>query len=128
MNRSSTIPGLLKPLRIGVTFLLCAGGAGILLLLGRPLSAAGVGLGFALHVTNLLFMAETARALVESGTRQRVAVATGLSSAGRLLLLGVILAVIGIFLGREMLLGACGGLLVAQVNLHVWGLDAKEMA
>jgi hypothetical protein len=114
-------------LRIGVTFLLCAGGALVLGLAGRPLAAAGVGIGFVLHVANLLLMAETARSLVESGSHQRIRFVTGLSSVGRLLFLGVVLSVVAIFLGREMLLGACGGLLAAQVNLHVWGAHAEEM-
>jgi hypothetical protein len=126
MKRPSIVPGALKPLRIGSGLLLCSCGALILALVGRPYAAVGVAMGFALYLVNLLLMAETARSLLETGTRQRIGIVTGLSSVGRLLFLGVVLAVVAIFLGRETVLGACGGLLIAQVNLHVWGRTARR--
>jgi hypothetical protein len=119
------VPGVLKPLRIGSGLLLCAAGALVLVLLGRSGAAVGVGIGFGLYVLNVVLMAEIARSLLDAGPR-RIRIATGLSSVGRLSLLGVALAAVAVLLGRETVLGACGGLLVAQVNLHAWGSRGKE--
>jgi hypothetical protein len=119
------VPGVLKPLRIGSGLLLCAAGALALVLLGRSGAAAGVGIGFGLYVLNVLLMAEIARSLLDAGPR-RIRIATVLSSVGRLSLLGVGLAAVATLLGRETVLGACGGLLAAQVNLHAWGSRGKE--
>ena len=87
-------------------------------LLGYPWAALGVWIGVALFVGNLLLLHEIARSLLNAGSRRTGrSMAIG-SSLGRFVLLGVLLAFVGIFLGREALLGACGGLLITQVNLH----------
>ena len=87
-------------------------------LLGYPLGALGLWIGFALFVANLLLLHEIARSLLAAASRRTGrSMAIG-SSLGRLLLLGVLLALVGFTLGREALLGACGGLLITQVNLH----------
>jgi hypothetical protein len=121
------VPGLLAPLRVGTSFLICAAGAVVLVCVGQTQAAAGVAIGFVLYVLNGFLMAETARSLAGNASRRHAAVAAGFSSTGRLLLLGAGLSVVALFLGRETLLGACGALLAAQVNLHVLGLRAKEM-
>jgi len=82
------------------------------------MAALGVGLGIALFGMNLLLLREVARALLRQ-ERRGVKMAAALSSSGRLLLLGILLAAISLGLGRDAVLGACGGLLIAQVNLHV---------
>jgi len=96
-------------------------------LLGYPWAALGVWIGVALFVGNLLLLHEIAKTLLHAGSRRTGrSMAVG-SSLGRFLLLGVLLAAVGITLGREALLGACGGLLIAQVNLHFplgWSTEA----
>jgi len=74
-------------------------------------------IGCVLYAANAFFLVEIGRALLEGGrgTRTRVAV----SAVGRLLLLGILLAGIFVLLGRPAGLGACGGLLVSQVNLQL---------
>jgi len=106
------------PFRWRSTLLLTAIAGGLLAIVGEPTTAGGVVLGVALFGLNLLLLREIARALVRENERG-VRIATALSIFGRLLLLGTALAAIALGLGRDAVLGACGGLLVAQVNLHV---------
>jgi len=81
--------------------------------------AGGVALGLALYAANLLLIMEIGRSLLrDKGTRRPKPLAA-LSSAGRLIFLAIALALTATFLGRDVVLGACGGLLIAQVNLHV---------
>ena len=80
-----------RALRIGSALLLCVALAGLLLI-------------------------EVGRSLLGSGRRVRPGIA--LSAVGRLLLLGIVLAAVFLFLGRSAGVGACGGLLASQVNLH----------
>ncbi len=88
-------------------------------LLGYPRAALGVWIGVALSVGNLVLVHEIARSLLAArGPRMGRSMALG-SSLGRLLLLGILLALVGVYLGREVLLGACGGLLLTQVNLNL---------
>ncbi len=88
-------------------------------LLGYPLAALGLWIGVALYIGNLLLLHEIARSLLAAGSRRTGrSMAIG-SSLGRMLLMGVLLALVGLTLGREALLGACGGLLITQVNLHL---------
>jgi len=85
-----------------------------------------VWLGVLLFLGNLLLLHETARSLLAGRDRRKGrAMAIG-ASVGRLLLLGVLLAVIGMTLGREALLGACGGLLVTQMALSLPGRTYTE--
>jgi hypothetical protein len=92
----------------------------VLLAFQSSRAALGAVIGFGLYAANLFLIAEIARGLTREGgpiARRMVAV----SAVGRLLLLTVALAALGLSWGREMLLGACGGLLLAQINLHVVG-------
>jgi hypothetical protein len=104
-----------RALRIGSALLFCGAISLLLLLLGERLPAAGVMIGLALYAGNAFLLVEIGRALL-SERRGRVA-AIG-SAAGRFILLGVVLAGVFVFLGREAGIGACGGLLASQVNLH----------
>ena len=105
-----------RALRIGSALLLCAAASGLLWVFGRPSAAAGVGIGFALFAGNVLLLFEIGRTLL--GGRRGAKAGVALSAIGRLMLLGILLAAVGLFLGRSAVLGACGGLLLSQVNLH----------
>ena len=108
----------IRRFRLGRSTLMAAVLALVVGLLGYPWAALGVWIGVALFVGNLLLLHEIARSLLNAGSRRTGrSMAIG-SSLGRFVLLGVLLAFVGIFLGREALLGACGGLLITQVNLH----------
>jgi hypothetical protein len=128
MSSPRGLPGVLKPLRIGSALLICSGAAVTLAILGRGTAALGVGIGFGLYLSNVLLIAETARALIEGADSRRARLHASLSSVGRLGLLAVVLSLVAVFLGRGALLGACGGLLAAQVNLHVPRGRGKEGA
>ena len=109
----------IRRFRLGRAFLLAAVLAITVGLLGYPWAALGIWLGVGLFVGNLLLLHEIARSTLGAGSRRiGRSMAIG-SSLGRLLLLGVLLALVGIYLGREALLGACGGLLITQVNLNL---------
>ena len=91
----------------------------VLWLFRQPLIAGGVALGLALYATNLLLIMEIGRSLLRSSGARKPKPLASLSSAGRLFFLAIALSLIAVFLGRDVVLGACGGLLIAQVNLHV---------
>ena len=80
--------------------------------------AGGVALGLLLYAGNLFLMMEIGRSLLRGGETSWPKALAALSSTGRLLFLAVALSLIAVFLGREVVLGACGGFLIAQVNLH----------
>lgn len=82
-------------------------------------AAGGVVLGLLLYAGNLFLMMEIGRSMLRRGENSRPKPLAALSSTGRLLFLAVTLSLIAVFLGREVVLGACGGFLIAQVNLHV---------
>jgi hypothetical protein len=107
----------IRQFRLGRSTVIAAVLALVVGLLGYPWAALGVWIGVALFVGNLLLLHEIARSLVAAQGRRGWRSAAVGSSLGRFLLLGLLLALVGIFLGREALLGACGGLLIAQVNL-----------
>ncbi len=81
--------------------------------------AGGVVLGLLLYSGNLFLMMEVGRSLLQRGETGKPRLLVALSSTGRLLFLAVALSLIAVFLGRKVMLGACGGFLIAQVNLHV---------
>lgn len=85
----------------------------------QPRAAGGLFLGFLLYATNLFLMIEIGRSLLRRSDSSRPKVLAAFSSSGRLLFLGMALSLIAIFLGRDVVLGACGGFLIAQVNLLV---------
>ena len=88
--------------------------------------AGGIALGLLLYAGNLFLMMEIGRSLLRRGETSRPKPLAALSSTGRLLFLAVALSLIAVFLGREVLLGACGGILIAQVNLHIPRLGRKR--
>ncbi|MBE0635504.1 hypothetical protein IH601_05870 [Candidatus Bipolaricaulota bacterium] len=98
----------------------------VLAVLGEFGIAGGVLLGLLLYATNLLLILEIGRSLLRAGEPSRPKVAAALSSSGRLLFLAMALSLMATFLGREVVLGACGGFLIAQVNLHVPRLERKR--
>jgi hypothetical protein len=114
---SPSLRRLIRRFHLGRSTLIAAVLALVVGLLGYPWAALGVWIGVALFVGNLLLLHEIARSLLAVQSRRAWRPAAVGSSLGRFLLLGLLLALVGIFLGREALLGACGGLLIAQVNL-----------
>lgn len=78
----------------------------------------GVVIGFGLFALNALFLYESGRSLLAGSSRGRARRIALFSGLGRLLFLAVTLGLVA-GLGTEALLGACGGLLLGQVNLHV---------
>jgi len=100
--------------------ILLIGIVGAVLAIFRQFHAAGgVLLGLLLYATNLFLLFEIGRSLLRKDESSRPALLAAFSSSGRLLFLGVSLVLIAIFLGRDVVLGACGGFLIAQVNLQV---------
>jgi hypothetical protein len=87
-------------------------------LLGQGMAAAGIGIGVVLFLVNLLLLHEIGRSLLSPRSARWVGVIAGGSSVGRLLLLAAALSLIFSSLGKGALVGACGGLFIAQVNLH----------
>ena len=90
-----------------------------LLILRQYRAAGGVAFGFALYAANLLLIMEIGRSLLRDKRTRRPKPLAALSSAGRLFFLAIALSLTATFFGREVVLGACGGLLIAQVNLHI---------
>jgi hypothetical protein len=129
MSTLSRVPGAARVLGLGSSFLVCAVAAGGLLVVGRSAAALGVGLGLALHLANALFLYLTLASLVErgaaDGTVRHAAAIAGLSSVGRLLLLGFVLWWILAAWGREVALGAGGGLSLAQISFYFRRSGAK---
>lgn len=91
----------------------------VLCLLRQPRIAGGIVLGLMLYIVNLFLIMEIGRSLWRDSRARNPKPLAALSSTGRLLFLAIALALIAIYLGRDVVLGACGGLLIAQVNLHV---------
>jgi hypothetical protein len=106
------------PFRWRSTLLLIGVVSGALAIFGRYEAAGGVLLGLSLYAFNLLLIREIGRSLL-SHEEGRIRALVALSTAGRLFLLAIALAAVAWWLGRATVLGACGGLLLAQVNLHV---------
>ena len=129
MSTSLRVPGAARVLGLGTSFLICAVAAGGLLVLGQPAAALGVGLGLALHLSNALFLCLTLASLVErrvaDGTVRHAAAVASVSSIGRLLLLGFVLWWILAAWGREVALGAGGGLALAQISFFFRRSGAK---
>ena len=88
--------------------------------------AGGIALGLLLYAGNLFLIMEIGRSLLRRGETSRPKPVAAMSSTGRLLFLAVALSLVAVFLGREVLLGTCGGFLIAQVNLHVPTLGHKR--
>jgi len=112
-------------LRLRSAFFLCLFLAGLLAALRRPSEAVGVGIGFALFLANACLLYEIGRSLLAGGDRRTARLAAAVSGPVRLLLLGLALAGVALVGGRTAALGACGGLFLAQVNLHIPGRRRK---
>lgn len=109
------------------SMILLALAAGIVLTVFRQYRVAGgIVLGLLLYAGNLFLMMEVGRSLLRRGQAGKPRLLVALSSAGRLLFLAVALSLTAVFLGREVVLGACGGFFIAQVNLHAPSLGAKR--
>jgi len=91
----------------------------VLAVFRRYYIAAGIALGVLLYAGNLFLLMEISRSLLRRGGTAKLKPLIALSSTGRLLFLAIALSLIAVFLGREVVLGACGGFLIAQVNLLV---------
>ena len=107
------------PFRLRSTILLIVIAAIVLAGFRRFDAAGGVGLGFLLYAVNLLLMMEIGRSLLRRDNARHPKPLAAVSSAGRMLFLAIALSLIAVLLGRSVVLGACGGLLIAQVNLHI---------
>ena len=107
------------PFRLRSTILLTVI-AGIVLAVFKQFGAAGgIVLGLSLYALNLLLIMEIGRSLLRRDGARHPRPLAALSSAGRMLFLAIALSLIAVLLGRNVVLGACGGLLIAQVNLHI---------
>jgi hypothetical protein len=107
------------PFRWRSTILLILIATSVLASFRQFATAGGIVLGLLLYATNLFLMMEIGRSLLRGAETSRPKPLAALSSAGRLLFLAVTLSLTAVFLGRDVVLGACGGFLIAQVNLHV---------
>jgi len=90
----------------------------ILLSFGRYFAALGIVIGVALFVANLFLLYEAGRSLLSSSSRGAGQALAAGSSIARFLMMGVGLWLVFTFLGREALIGTCGGLFLSQVSLH----------
>jgi hypothetical protein len=117
MPTASRIPGIAGALGLGVSFLLCAALAAALAAFGHARAALGVGIGFALYLLNLLALYATLRSLVGRDASTNMKARAMTASVGRFLLLGLTLGGVIVILGREVFLGAGGGLVLAQISL-----------
>lgn len=109
---------LIEVFRLRRSGLLILIGIALLLAFGHFFAAIGLVIGTALFAANLFLLYEAGRSLLLASSRGAgKALAVG-SSLGRFLMMGVALWLVFSFLGRESLLGACGGLFLSQVNLH----------
>ena len=114
-------PTLLEPIevfRLGRSGLLILTGITLLLVFGHIFAAIGMVIGTALFVANLFLLYEAGRSLLSASSRGAGKALAAGSSLGRFLMMGVGLWLVFAFLGRESLLGACGGLFLSQVSLH----------
>ncbi len=118
MTRPS-LRAAIRQFRLGRSTLGAAVLSLILGLLGHGGAVLGLWIGVSFYIANLFLLHEAARSLITARSRRTGrSMAIG-ASVGRLLLLGVLLSFVGIYLGRETLLGACGGLLITQVALSL---------
>ena len=107
------------PFRLRSTSLLALVAVIVLVGFRRFGAAGGIVLGLSLYAANLLLIIEIGRSLLRRDGVRRPKPLAAVSSAGRMLFLAIALSLIAVLLGPNVVLGACGGLLIAQVNLHV---------
>jgi len=90
----------------------------ILSVFGLWVLAVGFLVGCLLFVLNLLFLYESGRALIRLGGRERAGFMAGCSSLGRILFLGVALALLA-QVSVPAFCAACGGLIFSQTGLRL---------
>ncbi len=90
----------------------------ILSIFGLWALAVGFLVGCLLFVLNLLFLYESGRALIRLGGRGRAGAVAGCSSLGRILFLGVALALLA-QVSVPAFCAACGGLIFSQTWLRL---------
>jgi len=107
-----------RTLRVPFSAGVCLLGAAVVAGIGRPLIAVGVAAGIALALLNLVLLYASGRSALGLDSARAARLAAVTSSVGRLLLVGVGLALVSL-LGHAPLLAACGALLFIQLVLHV---------
>ena len=101
------------------SYLLVTSVAGIVLSsLGFGMLAVGLLIGVLLYVTNLFFLYEGGKSLLNGASSHSVKTNAALSSIGRMFFLAVALGFV-LRIGPTSFFAACGGLLAGQVNLHL---------
>lgn len=99
----------------------------VLSIFGLWTLAAGFLVGCLLFILNLLFLYESGRALIKLGVRERAGTVAGCSSLGRILFLGVALALVA-KVSVPAFCAACGGLIFSQTGLRLVYIYQKRRA
>jgi hypothetical protein len=125
-SRTRFAPLLL--MRIPTALVLCSLVAGGLWAFGETRAAAGVAIGWALYTINAWMLYEIGRAFLCARSAGAANLLASMSTVGRLAMLFVALIFVHLGLGRSATLGACGGVLLPLLNLHVPRTRLKEVA
>jgi len=99
----------------------------ILSVFGLWVLAVGFLVGCLLFVLNLLFLYESGRALIRLEGRERAGAMAGCSSLGRILFLGVALALL-VQVSVPAFCAACGGLIFSQTGLRLIYIRQRRRA
>ncbi len=99
----------------------------ILSVFGLWVLAVGFLVGCLLFVLNLLFLYESGRALIRLEGRERAGAMAGCSSLGRILFLGVALALLA-QVSVPAFSAACGGLIFSQTGLRLVYIRQRRRA
>jgi len=99
----------------------------ILSVFGLWVLAVGFLVGCLLFVLNLLFLYESGRALIRLEGRERAGAMAGCSSLGRILFLGVALALLA-QVSVPAFCAACGGLIFSQTGLRLIYIRQRRRA
>jgi|LZCG01.1.fsa_nt_gb hypothetical protein len=113
--------------RLPSALLLCSATAFLSALLGLTEAPVGMGIGYSLFVLNAFFLYEGGRSLLSTDSSGKGRMIAILASLGRMAFLAVALAFVA-RMGTQVLLFACGGLLLGQVNLHLSHLFKRRAA
>jgi len=93
-------------------------GFGILAGLGALYPAIGCLIGVLLFIVKSYFLYETGRTLISNRDRRRAGFIAGFAGIGRLVFVGVVLAIIAQF-SPSAAIAAGGGLILCQIYLHL---------
>ena len=99
----------------------------ILSVFGLWVLAVGFLVGCLLFALNLLFLYESGRALIRLEGRERAGAMAGCSSLGRILFLGVALALLA-QVSVPAFCAACGGLIFSQTGLRLIYIRQRRRA